>query len=80
MSIRTEDRERIRRQATIVRRWINRDHPYAFECDRCSFQRDYATESGAVNGAAEHLAVVHRARLTLEHSQRVNVRVPGGCR
>lgn len=66
MSIRTQDRPVIRKQAVIVRRELPpRGTVYSFGCDGCRFRRDWSTESGAVNGIAKHLREAHRTTLTL---------------
>lgn len=62
MTIRTEDRERVRKQALIVRA----SGAFRYACDRCRFRREWSTEAGALNGVATHLLQVHRAKLTLE--------------
>lgn len=61
MTIRTEDRERLKKQAVIIRG----PDGVSYSCDRCAFTRTYGTEQGAINGAADHLATAHKARLTL---------------
>ena len=61
MSIRTRDRKLLRRQITI----IHDSTGFIFACPECSLTRRYATESGCVTRAAEHLLERHRIRLTL---------------
>ena len=65
MSIRTYDREILRRNHEVtIRREPGLPLPYLFACPWCQFRRKYKTEEGAVNGAAAHLRV-HGKRLTL---------------
>jgi len=33
--------------------------PYSFACSLCRFYREYQTEAGATNGAAQHLLQLH---------------------
>lgn len=63
--IRTEDREQMRRDGVHVRKvdlWN-----WTAACPACSWPRGrtFATESGAVNRLAEHMAASHRLKLTL---------------
>lgn len=37
-----------------------------WSCPRCPFQREYATEQGALQGAAKHLLEAHKVRLMIE--------------
>lgn len=37
-----------------------------WSCPRCPFSRTYATDQGALQGAAKHLLEAHRVRLMIE--------------
>ncbi len=66
MSIRTEDRETVRRQVSRV--YVSQDRDgrhYQWSCPHCLFCRTWGTESNAYTGAAQHLLVDHRIRLVL---------------
>ena len=66
MTIKTEDRERLLKQAVIRRFALPvRGTAYSFACDRCDFHREWKTETGAVTGAATHLLQAHRVKLTI---------------
>lgn len=62
MTIKTEDREVIKRKFAVIRKMENGG--YHWRCDKCAFYRVWSTEGGAVNGVAEHLRT-HGVRLTL---------------
>ncbi len=61
MSIRTRDRKTLKQQLTI----LHVSDGYIFSCPKCLLTRHFATESGCVTRAAEHMLQRHRIRLTL---------------
>jgi len=66
MSVRTQDRETMRRAGVHVLGNISKGWTVA--CSSCSWPRDgrrFATESGAVNSLAEHMMQIHKVKLTL---------------
>lgn len=69
--IRTEDRENLRRHnETQIHK--GPDATYYWYCPHCLFHRTWGTETGAVNGVADHLMARHNIRLTLPPRQKEN--------
>jgi len=65
MTIRTGDREVIRKQVVIRRQ---PGGGLKFNCgeEGCTFARTWSTEAGGVNGVATHLMQAHRKKLVLD--------------
>ncbi len=64
MSIRTDDREHLRRvQETVVHKKVNGD--FYWFCSHCQYSGSWTTEGGAINKISEHLMNVHHIRLTV---------------